>query len=120
MPSDLTQDYRPQRVRECYFQDQERGEQNDGGPAHDPDTKWALDDDFSISNKCKLLKINTIKMNKDPASLSDIRILALNDIYIFHTDVEMSVTKYFGSVKHAKIMSNFDFGTYRPQCAIKL
>lgn len=73
IPSDLTIDHHPSR--ECeYFFGQERvlGEANDHGEiAQD---EWAIGD-LCVSEKCRLLKDNTLKLKKSPGSLSDIRLL---------------------------------------------
>ncbi|KAG1137013.1 hypothetical protein G6F37_012606 [Rhizopus arrhizus] len=50
----------------------------------------------------------------NPASLSDIRLLSLNDIYIFDENIDGSITKYFGAELHKVVMSDISFSCYRP------
>jgi hypothetical protein len=74
IPSDLTIDHHP--GRECqYFFDHERvlEEANDHEEIAEED-EWVVGD-LCVSEKCRLLKDNTLKLEKDPGSLSDIRLL---------------------------------------------
>ncbi|CAO3699725.1 unnamed protein product [Rhizopus stolonifer] len=100
IPSDLTIDHHPSR--ECeYFFDQERvlGETNEHG-------EIAQDEWF-------------IELKKSPGSLSDIRLLAMNDIFIFDTDVNISASKYFRLEDHNAIIPSLNFKKHRPETGIK-
>lgn len=69
-PSDLTVDHHP--GRECqYFLEHEEASDNEEVLE---EGEWLIGD-LSITKKCRLLKENTLKLSKDPGSLSDIRLL---------------------------------------------
>lgn len=74
IPSDLTIDHHP--ARECQYSfDCERVLEEAGD--HEEvfeEGEWVVGD-LCVSGKCRLLKSNTIKLEKDPGSLSDIRLL---------------------------------------------
>lgn len=53
-------------------------------------------------------------MHANPAQISDIRILVLNDIYIFDKNSAFSVTKYFLDAIHTALKPILFFETYIP------
>ncbi|CAO3664867.1 unnamed protein product [Rhizopus stolonifer] len=108
-PSDLTIDHHPQRTAD-YFLHDDSSEEID---KQIDDDNWIIGN-FNVSDKCKLVKGNTLGLKKNPASLSDIRLLTLNDIYIFDEKIDESVTKYFGVDLHRLVMSDINFNSYRP------
>ncbi|KAI8980908.1 hypothetical protein BDB01DRAFT_190499 [Pilobolus umbonatus] len=82
------------------------------------DSDWVIGN-FNISAKCKSVKGNTLGLKKNPASLLDIRLLSLNDIYLFDENIDGSITKYVGAELHNVIMSDFSFYCYRPHKPVK-
>ncbi|KAI7906756.1 uncharacterized protein BX663DRAFT_548902 [Cokeromyces recurvatus] len=115
--SDLTIDHHPSRGCE-YFFDQERalGEANDHGEiAQD---EWVIGD-LCVSEKCRLLKDNILKLKKSPGSLLDIRLLVMNDIFIFEADVNMSASKYFRLEDHNAIISSLNAKQYCQEMGVK-
>ncbi|KAG2215053.1 hypothetical protein INT46_008287 [Mucor plumbeus] len=99
--SDLSIHHHPYRTCEytLAFTDEEKEEEGEGDETDFENTsdesEWMLDG-VSISDLCFDLKNTTLKLTKytDPAQLSDIRLLALKDIYIFDRDFTSSVSKY--------------------------
>ncbi|KAG1047743.1 hypothetical protein G6F43_009827 [Rhizopus delemar] len=87
-PSDLTFDHHPQRTTDYFLlhdgSSEEVDKQSDDG------------------------------LKKNPASLSDIKHLSLNDINIFDENIDESLTKYFGVELHKVVMSDISFNCYRP------
>ncbi|KAI7904908.1 uncharacterized protein BX663DRAFT_484271 [Cokeromyces recurvatus] len=94
-PSDLTFDHHPQRTADYFLLHDDFSEEID---------EQSNDDDWIIGN------FNV----SDISSLSDIRLLSLNDIYIFDESIDESVTKYFGVGLHKVVMSDISFNCYRP------
>lgn len=69
IPSDLTIDHHPDR--ECqYFLNLEEASDDE---VFEED-KWLINN-LSFTSQCRLVKENTLKLNKEPGSLSDIRLL---------------------------------------------
>lgn len=69
-PSDLTFDHHPQRTAD-YFLLHDDSEEID---KQSDDDDWIIGH-FNTSDKCKSVKKNTLGLKKNPASLSDIRLL---------------------------------------------
>ncbi|KAI8057547.1 uncharacterized protein B0P05DRAFT_498570 [Gilbertella persicaria] len=111
-PSDLTLNHHLQRKAGYFLYHDDFSEETDKQD-DDDDDDWIVEN-FNVSDKCKSMKENTLGLKKNPSSLSDIRLLALNDIYIFDEKIDKSVTKYFGVDLHKLIMSDIDFNSYRP------
>ncbi|KAG2237224.1 hypothetical protein INT48_006628 [Thamnidium elegans] len=109
-PSDLTIDHHPQRNADYSLLHDDFSVEVD---KQGNDSDWIIGN-FNISDNCKSVKGNTLGLKKNPASLSDIRLLSLNDIYIFDENIDGSVTKYFGAELHKVVMSDISFNCYRP------
>ena len=69
-----------------------------------------------ISDLCLSLKNKTVQLAKqiNPAQLSDIRLLLLNDFHIFERNFGLSVSKYFSTKIHTIIEPILFFDTYLP------
>ncbi|KAI9471860.1 MAG: hypothetical protein EXX96DRAFT_622048 [Benjaminiella poitrasii] len=109
-PSDLTFDHHPQRTADYFLLHDDSYEEID---KQSDDENWIIGN-FNVSDKCKSVKENTLGLKKNPASLSDIRLLSLNDIYIFDENIDGSITKYFGAELHKVVMSDISFNCHRP------
>lgn len=70
-PSDLTFDHHPQRAADYFLLHDDSSEEIDQ-QSHDDD--WIIGN-FNVSDECKSVKENTLGLKKNPASLSDIRLL---------------------------------------------
>ena len=81
IPSDLTIDHHPHRTCEYTLTYAESDEASTSTEADEDDSKWIIDD-TCISDLCFKLKSTTSQIVKhaNPAKISDIRILVLNDI----------------------------------------
>ena len=69
-------------------------------------------DGINMPRKCKLIKENTSKLDNAPQSLSDLRLLCLNDIYLSQQELDQSTSRFFGASAHRKIMASFDYQQY--------
>jgi hypothetical protein len=78
--------------------------------------RWIVND-ICISDLCFDLKLATIILAKkaDPAQLSDVRLLVLNDIYKIDRNFEDSVSKYFSTKIHSLLKPSFSFDGYLPK-----
>ncbi|KAG1520862.1 hypothetical protein G6F46_009038 [Rhizopus delemar] len=74
---------------------------------------------YDISQRCFRFKENTKKMKDNPANLSDMRLLALNDIYLFKDNIDASLTRYFRLDVHTSILSAWDLKPFLPEPSIK-
>ncbi|KAG1040106.1 hypothetical protein G6F43_012355 [Rhizopus delemar] len=74
---------------------------------------------YDISQRCFGFKENTKKMKDNPANLSDMRLLALNDIYLFKNNIDASLTRYFELDVHKSILSAWDLNPFLPEPPIK-
>ncbi|CEP17990.1 hypothetical protein, partial, partial [Parasitella parasitica] len=94
IPSDLTVDHHPYRI-------------------YNANSRWVINN-FCISDSCYNLKDTTLQVVKhiNPAQISDIRILVLNDIYVFDKNPAFSVSKYLPDNDHNAIKPTLFFGTY--------
>ncbi|KAG2205501.1 hypothetical protein INT47_005875, partial [Mucor saturninus] len=108
--SDLTIDHHPQRNADYSLLHDNFSVEVDN---QDNGSDWVIGS-FNISDNCKSVKGNTLSLRNNPASISDIRLLSLNDIYIFDENIDGSVTKYFGAELHEVVMSDISFNCYRP------
>ncbi|KAI7891522.1 uncharacterized protein EV154DRAFT_220782 [Mucor mucedo] len=81
---------------------------------------WMVDD-ISSSDLCLNFKNVCLKMSRttNPASLSDIRLLALNDIYKFDKNFSTSVSKYFSVKVHNSLKSLVNLNKYLPTPGLK-
>lgn len=70
-PSDLTFDHHPQRTADYFLLHDDSSEEID---KQSDDDDWIIGK-FNVSDKCKSVKENTLGLKKNPASLSDIRLL---------------------------------------------
>lgn len=68
---------------------------------------------YCAFQKCKLFKTNTIKINNNSSSLSDLRLLSLNDMYLFEQEMELSITRYFDTSVHKRIIVFMNYRLYR-------
>ncbi|CEG64292.1 hypothetical protein RMATCC62417_01290 [Rhizopus microsporus] len=115
IPSDLSIDHHPHRTAEYFFINEEPMQQKQEQQQQEEVVHWLVNEGYNISEKCYALKRNTQQMKRNPGSLSDLRLLALNDIFIFSNALSSSVTKYFGTNIHQAIMSSLRFENYRPE-----
>ncbi|KAG2195880.1 hypothetical protein INT47_002923 [Mucor saturninus] len=118
IPSDLTIDHHPGRECQYIFDHERVSEEASDHEEIAEEDEWVVGD-LCVSEKCRLLKDNTLKLKKYPGSLSDIRLLAISDIFIFDKDINMSASKYFGLEDHKTIISSLDTTKYRPKIGIR-
>lgn len=116
-PSDLSLDHHPRRTSDYSLSFQGNSTQSEDSAN---DIKWVLNDNC-ISDLCFNLKSTTIQMIKtvNPAQLSDIRLLVLNDIYLFDKNYASSISKYFTLAVHNALRSSLLFETYYPERGIQ-
>ncbi|KAI8983576.1 hypothetical protein BDB01DRAFT_698700, partial [Pilobolus umbonatus] len=71
-------------------------------------------DNHCISDLCISIKNATTQMSNsvNPAQLSDMRLLALNDIYLFNKNYASSISKYFSLAVHNALKSSLLFKKY--------
>ncbi|KAI8083390.1 uncharacterized protein B0P05DRAFT_537110 [Gilbertella persicaria] len=74
-----------------------------------------------ISDLCFKLKNTTMQMinQMNSSQLSDIRLLALNDIYLFDKNLALSVTKYFTNAIHNVVKPSLSFEAYLPPRGVR-
>lgn len=120
IPSDLSAHHHPQRTCEytlAFINAEKKEEWGAEATALDKalDSNWLLDG-LSISDLCYGFKTATVKLAKraDPAQLSDIRILAMNDVFLFDRNAAPSVTKYFPSEVRTALKPMFSFDANLP------
>ncbi|OAC98167.1 hypothetical protein MUCCIDRAFT_115687 [Mucor lusitanicus CBS 277.49] len=112
IPSNLSIDHHPHRTCEYALtftnSDEEKEEEQDT-----PESEWMLDG-VCISELCFNLKKESLKLAErtDPAQLSDIRLLTLNDIYIFDRNSAFSISKYFSTKVHTLLAPTLSFDAY--------
>ncbi|KAI7895630.1 uncharacterized protein EV154DRAFT_598927 [Mucor mucedo] len=128
IPSDLSIHHHPYRTCEYTLtfnksdedkekeEEEEEEEEDDATELEDTlesESEWMLGN-VSISNLCLDFKKANLKLatRTDPAQLSDIRLLALNDIYIFDRNSTLSVSKYFPSKVHTMLTPTLSFDAY--------
>ncbi|KAL9549013.1 hypothetical protein MBANPS3_005425 [Mucor bainieri] len=110
--SDLSIDHHPHRTCEYALTftdtDEEREEEQDT-----PESSW-MSDGVCISDLCFNFKkaSSNLAERTDPAQLSDIRLLALNDIYLFDRNSAFSVSKYFSTKVHILLTPTLSFDAY--------
>ncbi|KAG1391981.1 hypothetical protein G6F60_012285 [Rhizopus arrhizus] len=98
IPSDLTDDYHPRRKETYFFYTTEEQDINYDESLHDMHDNyiWSIEPSINITQLCYQFKGNTLKLSNRPEQLSDIRLLALHDIYLFNlSDQSKSVGKYW-------------------------
>lgn len=118
IPSDLSIDHHPYRT--CDYSltpvhvDEEGVNTNELNNISN-DSKWILEN-VCISDLCFNVKNATMKLleRADPAQLSDIRLLALNDIYKLDKNFASSVSKYFTTKIHTSLKPALSFESYLP------
>ncbi|CEI93008.1 hypothetical protein RMCBS344292_07253 [Rhizopus microsporus] len=120
IPSDLSIDHHPHRTCEYNFtfgnSDEKEEEENaDEFENTSDESEWMVDS-TCISDLCSALKNVTLELAKrrDPAQLSDIRLLVLNNIYKLDRDFASSVSKYFSSKVHTLLKPILSFDVYLP------
>ena len=113
-------DHHPHRTCEYSLtfsnSDEEEEEENANEFENTSDESEWMVDNTCISELCSALKNVTLELAKrrDPAQLSDIRLLVLNDIYKFDRDFASSVSKYFSSKVHTLLKPILSFDVYLP------
>ncbi|KAI8875860.1 hypothetical protein K501DRAFT_201728 [Backusella circina FSU 941] len=115
IPSDLTIDYHPYRTCQYSLTYAEAEEISKSIETDNANSRWVINN-ICISDLCYNLKDTTLQLVKhiNPAQISDIRILVLNDIYVFDKNSVFSVSKYFPDNVHNAIKPTLFFGTYTP------
>ncbi|OAD01816.1 hypothetical protein MUCCIDRAFT_111155 [Mucor lusitanicus CBS 277.49] len=107
-PSDITVDYHPLRTAEYHFVDPNA---DDEEVDTDETDEWIVDD-VNVSQKCRDIKANTVNLTNAPESLSDLRLLCLNDMYLFEQELDRSISRYFGSSSHRRIITSIHYKQY--------
>ncbi|KAG2206490.1 hypothetical protein INT47_008507 [Mucor saturninus] len=128
-PSDLSIDHHPYRTCDYTLDFGEEGlSQEPSSNKH----SWMVRD-ISISELCLNFKDVCLKVSGttspitpiyssgtlNPARLSDIRLLALNDIYKFDKNFSSSVSKYFSAKVHQSLKSIANLNDYLPPPGLK-
>ncbi|KAI9007858.1 hypothetical protein CLU79DRAFT_777633 [Phycomyces nitens] len=113
IPSDLSIDHHPRRTSDYAFSFWENSVQLEDNIIDD--AKWVVDN-HCISDLCFQLKDTTVRMinQTNPAQLSDIRLLALNDVYLLDRNIALSSSKYFTAAIHNAIKASISFEAYLP------
>lgn len=116
-PSDLSIDHHPGRTNDYSISFQGNSAQSEDIVS---DIKWKLND-HCISDLCLNVKSKTIEMINmvNPAQLSDVRLLALNDIYLFDKNQASSISKYFTLAVHNALKLSLLFETYYPERGVR-
>jgi hypothetical protein len=72
--------------------------------------------DACISDLCLGFKDPSLKLvkNTDPAQISDIRLLAMNDMYKFEREFTSSASKYFSTNIYTILKPTLSFNAYLP------
>ena len=119
-------DYHPLRTAEYHFVDpNEEEEQDNNQEAEDVqdfsgysgnEEDWSVDE-INVSKRCKLVKANTINLGNAAEPLSDIRLLCLNDMYLFKHELNQSTSRYFGVTAHRKVVASFHYDQYCEEAA---
>ncbi|KAG2210874.1 hypothetical protein INT47_000028 [Mucor saturninus] len=109
-PSDLSIDHHPRRTSDYSLLIEGSSSQSEGSADN---FRWMLDN-TCISDLCFSVKSTTLQMvnNINPAQLSDIRLLAVNDIYLFDKNHASSISKYFSLGVHNPLEPSLLFETY--------
>lgn len=122
IPSDLSIDHHPYRTCEYNLKiiDSDDDEEEEDDLTRSANTsnesKWMLND-ICISDLCLDFKEASLKLakNTDPSQLSDMRLLALNDIYKFDRNFSSSISKYFSTQVHTMLKPTLFFDDYLPK-----
>lgn len=98
IPSDLSIEHHPRRTCQYTLTFTESDKDPINTEAATDDSKMILND-TCISDLCFNLKNTTAQLAKhtNPQQLSDVRLLVLNDVYIFDRNFASSVSKYFST-----------------------
>jgi hypothetical protein len=101
IPSNLSIDHHPKRTCDYILTFTESDTDPTDTEAAADGSKWILND-TCISDLCFNLKNTTVQLVKhlNPAQLSDIRFLVLNDVYIFDRNFVSSDSKCFSTKIH--------------------
>ncbi|KAG1310831.1 hypothetical protein G6F64_004266 [Rhizopus arrhizus] len=101
IPSNLSIDHHPKRACDYILAFTESDTDPTDTEAAADGSKWILND-ACISDLCFNLKNTTVQLVKhvNPAQLSDIRLLVLNDVYIFDRNFVSSDSKCFSTKIH--------------------
>ncbi|KAI9005453.1 hypothetical protein CLU79DRAFT_781547 [Phycomyces nitens] len=100
-PSDLSKDYHPLVEEDLYdiSQDQPQDEVNTNIWEYDSKDS----DEVCVIND-ELRNFRRVSLKLEPKSLSDLRLLSLNDVYLFTEEIETSITSYLPEHLHQNIM----------------
>lgn len=79
----------------------------------DSSYNWIVDD-TCVSGLCLNVKAVTLQLCRqtNPTQLSDIRLLVLNDIYVFDRDFSLSISEYCTTKVHVSLRSTLYFENY--------
>ncbi|KAG1411751.1 hypothetical protein G6F58_008395 [Rhizopus delemar] len=116
IPSNLSIDHHPKRTCDNILTFTESDTDPTDTEAAADGSKWILND-TCISDLCFNLKNITVQLVKhvNTAQLSDIRLLALNDVYTFDRNFASSVSKYFSTKIHTTLKPTLSFDAYLPK-----
>ncbi|KAI9302392.1 hypothetical protein BJ944DRAFT_257157 [Cunninghamella echinulata] len=117
-PSEDTIDHHPQRASDYRLQHYKihlshKIQASSFQPIRD--NEWVINDSFCISDACYQFRNNTAKLLDNPGSFSDLRLLAINHIYLFDKIKDQSVTKYFGDSIHQAFFKQLSLDKYIPE-----
>ncbi|KAI8641965.1 hypothetical protein BD408DRAFT_345156 [Parasitella parasitica] len=115
-PSDLSMNHQPLRTNEhtLSYNDEEAEEEEEDNEEGD-NNDWIVDKIYNISKECYAFKHNTLRSQANPSTLSDIKIMAMNDIYLFSNEPNNSITKYFLHGMHKLIMAELKCNKNLPE-----
>ncbi|ORX55764.1 hypothetical protein DM01DRAFT_1335152 [Hesseltinella vesiculosa] len=108
IPSDLTNDYHPGRGDDyCLYQEDE-GTADQHQTSSDGAGLWVAADGTDLASHCQVFKINTAQLRNPVEQLSDLRHLALHDIYYFDpSDQNVSTSKDWPTDLHDQAVATF-------------
>ncbi|KAL9541102.1 hypothetical protein MBANPS3_009311 [Mucor bainieri] len=117
LPSDISINHHPHRTNDyviSYNNENEEEEQEEGQEEEQSSSNWVVDGIYDITKECYEFKSNTLRSQANPSTLSDIKILAMNDIYLFSNERNNSITKYFLNDMHKSIMAELKWNRNLP------
>ncbi|KAG0173133.1 hypothetical protein DFQ30_008805 [Apophysomyces sp. BC1015] len=107
IPSDITIEYHGQRTSDFHLENLPVNEQL-------PDEGAWIIVDQNISHRCYAIKSLSIQLQHKATNMGDLRLLALNDIYLIGNDLDNSITKYFEQKLRRAVLASIDFDMYMP------
>ncbi|KAG1082198.1 hypothetical protein G6F42_022665 [Rhizopus arrhizus] len=117
-PSDLSKDYHPLVNEDHYHINQDQN-------AHETNVAvWTynlIDSDEVCVINDELRTFRSVSLKLEPKSLSDLRLLSLNHVYLFTEELETSLTSYLPHCLHQPIMkdiSNDSIATISDRCIL--